>query len=83
MGRFWYTIFLRVQVSSWVAAILITLTLRVVEVELILEQKVPIFCINPAVRLGTVRPGGGAGARGRRLMGTRECWFTAASVNIS
>lgn len=37
MGRFWHTIFLRVQVSSRVAAILITLTLRVVEVELEME----------------------------------------------
>lgn len=51
MGRFWYTIFLRVQVSSRAAAILIILTLRVVEVKLILEQKVLIFCINPAYGL--------------------------------
>lgn len=65
-GPFWHTIFLCVQVSSRVAAILITLTLRVVEVELILEQKVLIFGVNPAVRLGSVRPGGGAGVRGCR-----------------
>ena len=40
---------------------------RMQKVELTLEQKVLIFGPIQAVRLGSVRPGGGAGAQGRRL----------------
>lgn len=40
---------------------------RMQKVELTSEQKVLIFGPIPAVRLGSVRPGGGAGVRGRRL----------------
>lgn len=44
---------------------------RMQKVELTLEQKVLIFGANPAVRLGSVRPGGGAGAQGRQRAGVQ------------
>lgn len=55
---------------------------RMQKVELTSEQKVLIFGVNPAVRLGSVRPGGGAGVQGRRLIAT-QAWRWRGSAGSS